>query len=53
MSPAAIAAIESMNAVDDLRDLLQPLDEEHDRVVDRDDRLDERAGRVEHASPAS
>ena len=47
MAPAAIAAIESMNGGDDLGDLLQPLDHEHDRVVDRDDRLDEGAGRVE------
>src|SRR3954451_17347350 len=30
-----------------LPDLLQALDEEHDRVVNGDDRLDERAGRVQ------
>ena len=41
-----------MKRADDLGDLLQPLDEEHDRVVDRDDRLDERAGRVEHRQRA-
>ena len=49
IAPAAIAAIESMNDATTCAIWLQPLDEEHDRVVDRDDRLDERAGRVEAA----
>ena len=47
--PAAIAAIESMNEATTAPIWLGLLDEERHRVVDRDDRLDHRPGRVEHA----